>query len=153
MNGTDEAGPSGTTSVRAVVLDVVIVVVLGWVLWVTVDAEAEKVVAASGHGRLGVMVIEGVRPARGTDIPVGTFIELDGTRTTPVAWQDRPAAVGDRRQGVRVGDRAWAPGVRLGIWDVLVAATVMGVFVWRVLKLVRHWQGLPADTARLAGPA
>jgi hypothetical protein len=35
MNGTDEAGPSGTTSVRAVVLDVVIVVVLGWVLWVT----------------------------------------------------------------------------------------------------------------------
>ena len=136
------------------VLDVVIVAVLGWVLWVTVDAEAEKAWAASGHGRPGVMVIESLRPARGADIPVGTFTEVDGTRTAQVAWQDRPAAVGDRRQGVRVGDRAWAPPVHLGLWDVIVATTVTGVLVWRVLVLVRHWLGLRSShTGRVARAA
>ena len=155
MDGADEGARTGSTSRRAaLVLDVVIVAVLGWVLWVTVDAEAEKAWAAAGHGRPGVMVIEGLRPARGADIPVGTFTEVDGTRTAPVAWQDRPAAVGDRRQGVRVGDRAWAPAVRLGLWDVIVAATVTGVFVWRVLILLRHWRGLRSShTGPVAGSA
>jgi hypothetical protein len=87
------------------------------------------VTAASGNGRPGVMVIEGLRPARGADIPVGTFTERDGTVTSGVAWQDRPASVGDRMKGVRVGDRAWAPAVQLGVWDVLVLASVVGMFV------------------------
>jgi hypothetical protein len=126
-----------------VVLELLIVVALGWVLWVTVSAERAKLVAASGGGRPGVMVIEGLRPSRGSDIPVGTFTERDGTTTSAVAWQDRPATVGDSRDGVRVGDRAWAPGVRLGAWDVLVPGTVCGVLLWRAVLLVRRLrQGL-----------
>jgi hypothetical protein len=132
------ASRSPLLSVGAVMLDLLIVVALGWVLWVTVDAEAAEVAAASGKGRPGVMVVEGLRPARAADIPVGTFTEPDGTRTREVAWQDRPAAVGDRLEGVRVGDRAWAPGVQLGLWDVLVVGTVSGVFVWRVVMLIRR---------------
>ena len=128
-------------SKSTVVVDVLLVLALGWVLWVTVQAEAAQVMAASGNGRPGVIVIEGLRPARGPDIPVGTFTEPDGTRTSEVAWQDRPAAVGDRKEGVRVGDRAWGPGVQLGLGDVLVAVTVTGLFVWRVLTLVWHWRG------------
>ena len=104
-------------------------------------------VAASGHGRPGVMVVEGLRPARGADILVGTFTERDGIRTTEVAWQDRPAAIGDHMEGVRVGDRAWAPGVQLGLWDVLVMGTVIGVFAWRVVVLVRlRWPPSHAPT-------
>ncbi|WP_076263663.1 hypothetical protein [Intrasporangium flavum] len=141
MSSSDRDVPVRRSSAGVVMLDVVIVLALGWVLWVTVDAEAEKVVAASGHGRPGVMVIEALRPARGADIPIGTFTEADGTSTSQVAWQDRPAAVGDRLQGVRVGDRAWAPGVRFGVWDILVSATVAGVLVWRVIVLVRHRRG------------
>ena len=140
----------GDTPDRAVgtlelVLDVVLVVALGWVLWVTAGAEAAKVTAASGSGRPGVMVIDGLRPARGADIPVGTFTERDGTVTSGVAWQDRPASVGDRKEGVRVGARAWGPGVQLGPWDVLVLATVAGLFGWRVLALLRHWRGRPPN--------
>jgi hypothetical protein len=86
------------------------------------------------------MVVEGVRPARGEDIPVGTFTDRDGTVTSQVAWQDRPASVGDRLDGVRVGDRAWEPGVRVGLWDAVVGATVAGLFGWRVLVLFRHWR-------------
>ena len=143
MTSADDGLPNGSPSPlrAAVVLDVLIVLALRWELWVTVDAEAGQVVAASGNGRPGVMVIEGLRPSRGTDIPVGTFTEPDGTSTSEVAWQDRPAAVGDRKEGVRVGDRAWAPGVQLGLWDVLVLVTVTGLFVWRLLTLVRHWRG------------
>jgi hypothetical protein len=131
----------------ALALEIVTVVVLGWVLWVTVKAEAGQVLAASGGGRSGVMVIEGMRAARGADIPVGTFTESDGTRTSGVAWQDRPATIGDTKDGVRVGDRAWAPGVQLGLWDVLVLGTVAGVFLWRAVLLARHgrpqFKGLP----------
>jgi hypothetical protein len=110
----------GDTPDRAVgtpelVLDMVLVVALGWVLWVTAGAEAAQVTAASGSGRPGVMVIDGLRPARGADIPVDTFTERDGTVTSGVAWQDRPASVRDRKEGVRVGGpgvgaRAWGPG-------------------------------------------
>ena len=139
----DDQLSSGSRSLftAGAVIDVVFALALGWVLWVTFDAQARQVLAASGHGRPGVILIEGLRPARGADIPVGTFTEPDGTRTSQVAWQDRPAAVGDRKEGVRVGDRAWAPGVRFGLWDVLVAVTVTGLFLWRVLILVRRWRG------------
>ena len=123
------------------VLHVVVVVVLAWVLWVTAAAEAAKVAAASGRGHPGVMAIEGLRPSRGSDIPVGSFTDRDGTSTVGVAWQDRPARVGDRKEGVRVGTRAWAPGVRLGWWDVLVLTAVVGVFGWRLLLLVGHLHG------------
>jgi hypothetical protein len=123
------------------VVDVVLVLAMGWVLWVTAGAEAQRVAAATGNGRPGVMVIDGMRPARGADIPVGTFTDRDGTVASEVAWQDRPATVGDRKEGVRVGNRAWEPEVRLGLWGVLVDATVVGLFVWRVLALIRHWRG------------
>ena len=86
------------------------------------------------------LVLDGQRPDHGADIPVGTLSERDGKVTSGVAWQDRPATVGDRKEGVRVGDRAWAPGVRLGLWDVLVTATVVGLFAWRVLALLRRWR-------------
>ena len=79
------------------VVDVVLVLAMGWVLWVTAGAQAQEVAAATGNGRPGVMVIDGVRPARGADIPVGTFTDRDGTVTSEVAWQDRPATVGDRK--------------------------------------------------------
>lgn len=124
-----------------ILLDVLLVVALGWLLWVSAGAEAAKVAAASGTGRPGVIVIDGLRPARGADIPVGTFTEPDGTVTSGVAWQDTPAPVGDRREGVRVGDRAWAPGVRLGLGDVLVTTIVVGIFAWRTLALVHTWRG------------
>jgi len=133
--------PDRVVGTSELMLDVVLVVALGWVLWVTIGAEAAKVTAASGSGRPGVMVIDGLRPARGADIPVGTFTERDGTVTSGVAWQDRPARVGDRKEGVRVGTRAWVPGVQLGLWDLLVLATVAGLFAWRVLALTRHWRG------------
>ena len=144
----------GTTAERAqpvdpmqLVVDVVYVVVLGWVLWITLGVERMEVAAANGEGRPGVIVIEGQRPARGEDIPVGTFIEQDGTTTVDVAWQDRPAAVGERKEGVRVGDRAWEPGVRLGLWGAIVDATLVGLFAWRVLVLVRHWRRRRRSTA------
>lgn len=121
-------------------LDVLLVVALGWVLWVTAAAEGAKVVAASGNGRPGVMVIEGLRPARGADIPIGSFVDNDHSVTSGVAWQDRPAAVGERKHGVRVGDRAWAPGVRVGLADVLVSAAVIALFGWRLLVLARRWR-------------
>ena len=133
----DHQQPAGTMEL---VLDVVLVVVCGWVLWVTAGAQAAQVEAVSGNGRPGAMVIDGLRPARGADIPVGTFTERDGTVTPGVAWQDRPAAVGERKEGVRVGDRAWEPGVRLGLGDVLVTTTVVGLLAWRVLALLRHWR-------------
>ena len=142
-DGPDHHQPASTIEL---VLDVALVIAMGWVLWVTAGAEAQQVAAASGNGRPGVMVIDGVRPARGADIPVGTFTDRDGTVTSEVAWQDRPATVGDRKEGVRVGNRAWEPEVRLGLWGVLVDATVVGLFVWRVLALIRHWRGRrPAD--------
>ncbi|GAA1948728.1 hypothetical protein GCM10009798_04890 [Nocardioides panacihumi] len=93
------------------------------------------------------MVIDGLRPARGADIPVGTFTEPDGTVTSGVAWQDRPAAVGDRKDGVRVGHRAWDRDVRVGAWDVLVFGAVVGLFVWRVGALRRTWRSrVPAGS-------
>jgi hypothetical protein len=52
---------------------------------------------------------------------------------------DRGAAVGDRAEGVRVGDRAWAPGVQFGFWKVLVAAAVAVLFPWRLLALITSW--------------
>jgi len=124
----------------SLLLDVLLVVALGWVLWVTAAAEGAKVVAASGNGRPGTMVIEGLRPARGADIPVGSFVENDQTVTSGVAWQDRPAAVGERKQGVRVGDRAWEPGVRVGLADVLVSTAVIALLGWRLLVLARRWR-------------
>lgn len=124
----------------SLVLDVLLVVALGWVLWVTAAAEGAKVVAASGNGRPGTMVIEGMRPARGADIPVGSFVENDQTVTSGVAWQDRPAAVGERKLGVRVGDRAWEPGVRVGLADVLVSTAVIALLGWRLLVLARRWR-------------
>ena len=136
MNTVGGDTPDRVVGTVALVLDVV----LGWVLWVTAGAEAAQVAAASGSGRPGEIVIDGQRPARGADIPVGTFTARDGKVTSGVAWQDRPATVGDRKEGVRVGDRAWAPGVRLGLWDVLVSATVVGLFAWRVLALLRRWR-------------
>jgi hypothetical protein len=125
-------------SAAELALEILIVVALGWVLWVTVKAEGAQVLAASGGGHPGVMVIEGLRPARGADIPVGTFTEPDGTQTSGVAWQDRPATIGDTKNGVRVGDRAWAPGVQLGLWDVLVLGAVASVFLWRAVLLARR---------------
>ena len=136
--------PVGTMEL---VLDVVFVLVAGSVLWVTAGAEAQQLTAASGNGQPGVMVVEGLRPARGGGIPVGTFTDRDGTVTSQVAWQDRPATVGDRLDGVRVGDRAWEPDVQIGLWDIIVGATVVGLFVWRLLVLVRHWR-----SRRRAGP-
>lgn len=133
----DLQGPAGTMEL---VLDVLLVVACGWVLWITAGAQAAQLEAASGNGRPGAIVIDGLRPARGPDIPVGTFTERDGTVTPGVAWQDRPAAVGERKEGVRVRDRAWEPGVRLGVADVLVATTVVGLFAWRVLALLRRWR-------------
>ena len=135
----------GDTSGRAVgtlemVLDLVLALALGWVLWVTAEAEAAQGAAASGSGRPGVMVIDGLRPARGADIPIGTFTERDGTVTSGVAWQDRPANVGDRKEGVRVGVRAWGPEVQVGLWDVLLLAAVAARFAWRVLVVIRHWR-------------
>jgi hypothetical protein len=130
--------PVGTLEL---VLDVVLVLATGWVLWVTAGAMAQEVTAATGNGRPGVMAIEGLRPARGADIPVGTFTDRDGTVTSGVAWQDRPAEVGDRKEGVRVGNRAWEPGVQLGLWALVVGAAVIGLFAWRVLALARHWRG------------
>ena len=130
--------PGSTVGRLGLVLDVALVLALGWVLWVVAGAQASKVAAATGHGRPGVMVIDELRPTRGSDIPVGTFTDRDGTVTSGVAWQDRPAGVGDRKEGVRVGDRAWTPGVSLGLWDVLVITAVVGLFAWRVLVLIRH---------------
>ena len=48
MTSADDGLPNGSPSPlgAAVVLDVLIVLALGWVLWVTVDAEAGQVVAA-----------------------------------------------------------------------------------------------------------
>jgi hypothetical protein len=129
------------------ILDVIYVLVLGWVLWVTFGAERMEIAAANGEGHPGIMVIEGQRPARGEDIPVGTFIEQDGTTTADVAWQDRPAAVGDRKEGVRVRDRAWEPGVRRSLWDAIFDATLVGFFAWRVLVLVRHCRRRGRSTA------
>jgi hypothetical protein len=118
------------------VLDIALAAVVG----VVAVASAAQVAAATGKGRPGVIVIEYLRPARGADIPVGTFTERDGTVTPDVAWQDRPAAVGDRAAGVRVGDRAWAPGVQFGLWDMLVGAAVVVLFLWRVLALLTSWR-------------
>jgi hypothetical protein len=101
-------------------------------------AQAQKVAAAAGQGRPGVIVIDELRPARGSDIPVGTFTEPDGTATPGVAWQERPAGVGDHLEGVRVGDRAWSPGVRIGVMDVVVVVAVLAILLWRLLALVRH---------------
>ena len=95
------------------VVDVVFVLVFGGATRSPSGSSAWRSAAARKR-RPGVMVIEGERPARGEDIPVGTFIEQDGTTTVDVAWQDRPAAVGERKEGVRVGDRAWEPGVPAG---------------------------------------
>lgn len=103
-------------------IDLALVIAIAALVGVVAVASAAQVAAATGRGRPGVIVIEYLRPARGADIPVGTFSERDGTATPDVAWQDRPAAVGDRAEGVRVGDRAWAPGVQFGFWDVLVDA-------------------------------
>ena len=141
MTAMGDDTPGSTVGPLILVLDVALVIALGWVLWVTVGAQAPQVAAATGNGRPGVMVIDGLRPTRGTDIPVGTFTERDGTVTLGVAWQDRPASVGDRIEGVRVGDRAWSPGVHLGLWDVLVLIAVVGLFAWRVLVLIRHRRG------------
>jgi hypothetical protein len=117
-----------------------LVIALAAVVWVVAVASAAQVAAATGKGRPGVIVIEYLRPARGADIPVGTFTERDRTVTPDVAWQDRPAAVGDRAEGVRVGDRAWAPGVQFGLWEVLVAAAVAVLFLWRLLALITSWR-------------
>ena len=125
----------------AIALEVVLVLALAWVLWVAVAAQHQKLLASTGQGQPGVMAVEGLRPARGADIPVGTFTERDGRTTRDVAWQDRPAAPGDRLEGVRVGDRAWAPGVRFTAVDVLVLAAVVAVLAWRLLRLARAVRG------------
>jgi hypothetical protein len=117
-----------------------LVIALAAVVWVVAVASAAQVAAATGQGRPGVIVIEYLRPARGADIPVGTFTEREGTVTPDVAWQDRPAAVGDRAEGVRVGDRAGPPGVQFGFWEVLVAAAVAVLLLWRLLALITSWR-------------
>lgn len=117
-----------------------LVIALAAVVWVVAVASAAQVAAATGQGRPGVIVIEYPRPARGADIPVGTFTEREGTVTPDVAWQDRPAAVGDRAEGVRVGDRAWPPGVQFGFWEVLVAAALAVLLLWRLLALITSWR-------------
>ncbi len=109
VTATGDDDTSGRTVGRLVlvldvVLDVVLVLALARVLWVTLGAEASQVAAATGNGAPGVIVIDGLRPS--SDIPVGTFTDRDCTVTSGVAWQDRPAGVGDRKEGLRVGDRA-----------------------------------------------
>lgn len=123
-----------------VLINLVLVIALAALVGVVAVASAAQVAAATGKGRPGVIVIEYLRPARGADIPVGTFTERDGTVNPDVAWQDRPAVVGDRAEGVRVGDRAWAPGVQFGLWDMLVAVAVVVVLLWRVLALITSWR-------------
>ena len=114
MTAMGDDTPGSTVGPLILVLDVALVIALGWVLWVTVGAQAPQVAAATGNGRPGVMVIDGLRPTRGTDSPVGTFTERDGTVTLGVAWQDRPASVGDRIEGVRVGTGHGRPGCTWG---------------------------------------
>lgn len=133
-------GPPQTATWAGVFVDLALVIVLAALVGVVAIASAAKVAAATGKGRPGVLEIEYLRPARGSDIPVGTFTERDGTVTPDVAWQDRPAAVGDRVDGVRVGVRAWAPGVQFGSWDVLVDAAVVVLLLWRVIALITSWR-------------
>ena len=138
-------------------LDVSSLLAAGVCLVLLVPAFEPKEAAAAGEGHPGVMVITGLRCgpslcastpgtiAAGKRIPVGTFTDRDGTVTNSVAWQDSPVAVGDRMEGVRVGNRAWATPVQLAVGDVLIPPTIVGLFVWRALALLLHllvwWRG------------
>lgn len=51
------------------------------------------------------------------------------------------AASATGRRACAWGARALRPGVQLGLWDVLVLATVAGLFAWRGLALIPHWRG------------
>jgi len=135
-----------------VVVDVVLLLVLGWVLWLVLDVGADQRAAATGGGEQGVIVIDGMRKGHRGTIPVGTFTAADGTRTSGVAWQTEqghPVVVGDRLQGVRVDGRAWAPGAGPGTGDYVIAGALGTAMLWRSVALARRLQrsteDLPAD--------
>lgn len=119
-----------------------LVVAIAGLLWVATSVTLDQFAAASGNGQPGVIVIEHLREARGSDIPVGTFTEPDGTVTHWIAWQG-PAAVGDRLEGVRVGDRAWPKGVQVGLGNLLLLGAIVVALAWRVLALVTAWRKPP----------